>query len=301
VVLDLNALVTEAGKMLRRLIGEDITFATALDPDLAPVKADAGQIDQILMNLVVNARDAMPQGGNVTIETRNVELDASCIRGRGDLQPGQYVLLAITDTGCGMDAATVAQIFEPFFTTKREAQGTGLGLATVYGIVTQSGGHIEVYSEVGRGTAFKVYLPRADQGARDRRSSAAAAPVPGGTETVLLAEDEAGVRDLARMALQSSGYTVLEAGRGDEALRVAHEQRGPIHLLVTDVVMPGLGGRQVAEALTALRPELKVLFLSGYPDDAVVRHGVLGPGMAFLQKPFTPGTLARKVREVLDG
>jgi PAS domain S-box-containing protein len=298
-VLDLNLLVRESEKMLRRLIGEDIDLASALAADLGPVRADPGQFEQILLNLVVNARDAMPTGGQLTLETQNVDLDGSYAERHPGVSPGPYVLLAVTDTGCGMNEAVRARVFEPFFTTKAEV-GTGLGLATVFGIVQQSGGHIEVYSEPGRGSTFKVYLPRLPATAAAAAPTGAAAPVPAGTETVLVAEDEERVRALARVALQSYGFTVLEARDSREAVALAQHHNGPIHLLMTDVVMPKVSGRQLAEQLAALRPGLKVLFMSGYTDDAVFRHGVLEAGTAFLQKPFTPTALARKVREVLD-
>jgi two-component system, cell cycle sensor histidine kinase and response regulator CckA len=299
VLLDLNVLVAELGKLLRRVIGEDITLTTTLAPDLARVKADPGQMEQILMNLMVNARDAMPQGGSLTVETRNVELDATYAARQPEIQPGRYVLLAVSDTGVGMSEEVKARIFEPFFTTKPVGKGTGLGLSTVYGIVKQSGGQIEVYSEPGHGTAFKVYLPRA-AGTTSAAPTGAAVQTPRGAETVLLAEDENSVREITRLVLQSQGYTVLDAGDGGKALELCRSHPGPIHLLATDVVMPQMSGRQLAEAVAGLRPGVRILYLSGYADDAVVRHGVLETGVAFLQKPFTPLTLARKVREVLD-
>jgi two-component system cell cycle sensor histidine kinase/response regulator CckA len=298
-VLDLNAVVAEMGRMLRRLIGEDVELATDLQPGLGRVSADPTQVEQVVMNLVVNARDAMPRGGKLTIETRDVELDAAYAATRPDVAPGPYVLLAVCDTGTGMTGAVMAHIFEPFFTTKEVGKGTGLGLAAVHGIVKQSGGHVAVYSEPGLGTTFKVYLPRVGP-APAREERPAALPLPRGRETVLLVEDEEALRGLSRRILESCGYTVLEAGIGADALRVAEEHAGPIELLVTDVVMPGMGGRELSERLTAARPGLRALYVSGYTDDAIVRHGVLAAESAFLQKPFTPAALARKVREVLD-
>jgi two-component system, cell cycle sensor histidine kinase and response regulator CckA len=256
-------------------------------------------MQQVVMNIVVNARDAMPKGGKLLIETGNTALDDSYAALHPEVQPGPYAMLSISDTGTGMDEATRVHIFEPFFTTKGE-HGTGLGLATVYAFVKQSGGHIGVYSEPGVGTTFKVYLPRAEQ----TEASGLARPAPAiphrGSETVLLVEDEEGVRMLARLILIDNGYTVLEAKNGGDALLRCQQYTGPIHLLVTDVVMPHMSGRQLAERLAPLRPEMKVLFLSGYTGEAILHHGILDPNVAFLQKPFTPDALARKVREVLD-
>jgi two-component system cell cycle sensor histidine kinase/response regulator CckA len=299
-VLDLNAAVKDTQKMLRRLIGEDIRLTSVLDPALGRVKADPGQIEQIIMNLVVNARDAMPQGGKVTLETRNVELDETYAQAHQEVKPGRYVMLATTDTGSGMTEEVKARIFEPFFTTKEKAKGTGLGLATVYGIVKQSGGFIYVYSEPGAGTVFKVYFPLVTESLTSVASPSAGAKAATGTETLLLVEDEEGVRMLTRQVLQSYGYKVLDACDGAQAIRSAQQHQGPIDLVVSDVVMPGMGGRQLTERLAALRPAIKVLYLSGYTDDAVVRHGVLTAQTHFLQKPFTPAALANKVREVLD-
>jgi PAS domain S-box-containing protein len=299
-VLNLNALVRDMEGMLRRLLGEDIDLATAIAPDLGAVKADRGHIEQVIMNLAVNARDAMPKGGKLTIELRNVELDEDYVRSHPEAHAGPHVSLAVSDTGVGMDKATAARVFEPFFTTKGNS-GTGLGLATVYGAVRQSGGHVTVYSEPGLGTTFRAYLPRVfEDEAAASQTVPSLATLPRGTETILLAEDEPGVRSLARQVLESCGYRVLEAGDGDEALRVAGGWSQPIALLVTDVVMPRLGGREASEQLRASHPETRVLFLSGYTDDAVVRHGVLEAEVQFLQKPFTPAALAHKVRHVLD-
>jgi PAS domain S-box-containing protein len=300
-VVSLNVVVSDLRKMLQRVIGEDVNFATVLASDLAAVKADVGQLEQVLMNLAVNARDAMPVGGKLTIETTNVELDTDYTRMHHASAAGHFVMLAVTDTGTGMDEATQAKIFEPFFTTKGQGKGTGLGLATVYGIVKQSGGFIWVYSEVGHGTSFKIYLPRVAEAADTLRAGAPAAPaVPRGSETVLVVEDAPAVRAVARHVLERQGYTVLEAAGGDAALQLAAAHAGPIHLLLTDVVMPGLSGRQVAEKLAIRRPEMRVLYASGYTDDSIVRHGILEEGIAYLQKPFTPESLARKVRAVLD-
>ena len=298
-VVSLNAVVESLQKILRRVLGEDVELAATPGPDLGAVRADVGQLEQVLMNLAVNARDAMPTGGKLTIETGNVEHDPAFARGHGAVAVRQFVMLAVTDTGVGMDEATKARIFEPFFTTKEPGKGTGLGLATVYGIVQQSGGFIWVYSEPGHGTTFKIYLPRVDAPA-EGVAVTAVAPVGRGTETVLLAEDAAAVRAVARQVLERQGYTVLEAPDGELALHLAQRHSGPIHLLLTDVVMPGMSGRQLADRLAPARPDMKVLYASGYTDDSVVRHGVLEEGTAYLQKPFTPESLARKVRDVLD-
>lgn len=297
--LDLQATVADVEKMLRRIIGEDVQLAIASEPDLGTVLADPGQVEQVLLNLVVNARDAMPTGGRLSIDVRNAELDEAYARAHPDVRPGRYVVVAVTDTGCGMSAETVARIFEPFFTTKGE-RGTGLGLATVHGIVKQSGGHVAVYSEVGLGSTFRVYFPRVEHPRDALRARAAPAAVPRGSETVLLAEDEDAVRALTRHILRGCGYTVLDARDGADALRVAAEYRGKIDLLVSDVVMPGLSGRALAARLAETRPGLKVVFLSGYTDDAVVHHGIRETEVAFVQKPFTGAALAQKVREVLD-
>ncbi len=299
-VLDLNALVAGTEKMLRHTIGEDIHLGTALDPALARVTADPGQIEQIILNLAVNARDAMPQGGKLTIETANVELDESYTRAHPTISPGSYVMLAVSDTGCGMTPEVMNRVFEPFFTTKGPGKGTGLGLATVYGIVQQSGGHIGLYSEPGHGTSFKVYLPMTEAEASSRRSRQDTRGLPIGSETVLLVEDDESVRALSRSVLAMSGYTVLEANGAAAALRICEQHTGSIQIVVTDVVMPETGGRILVERLGAMRPAIKALYVSGYTDDTVLRHGVLEEGTHFLQKPFTPAALANKVREVLD-
>jgi len=286
--------------MFMRLVGEDIDLVTVLDPALGKVKTDLGQMEQVLMNLVVNARDAMPQGGKITIETANVVLDETYCRSHADVKPGRYILLALSDNGCGMDERTKARIFEPFFTTKEPGKGTGLGLAMIHGFIKQSGGHVSVYSETGVGSTFKIYLPEVEAGHSLAKMPTGIEKMADGDETILLVEDEAGVRALTRHVLQTCGYTVLEAAYGVEAIRLAEKHAGSIDLLITDVVMPGMGGRLVAERVMALKPGIKVLYLSGYTDDAVVRHGVLQAETAFLQKPFTPSSLAVKVRKVLD-
>ena len=300
-VVNLGDVVYGVEKMLRRVIGEDVDLVTVLGADAGAVKADVGQLEQVLMNLAVNARDAMPTGGKLTIETANVEHDPDYAREQEAAPVSRFVMLAVSDTGTGMDEATKARIFEPFFTTKELGKGTGLGLATVYGIVRQSGGFIWVYSEPGLGTTFKIYLPQVDAAAQAGTATTAPGPSRQGTETVLLVEDAAAVRSVIHEALARQGYTVLEAPNGGEALAIAARHPGPIHLLLTDVVMPGLSGRQLADQLARGRPDTKVLYTSGYTNDAVVRHGVLESGIAYLQKPFTLDGLARKVREVLDG
>jgi CheY-like chemotaxis protein len=298
-VLDVNAVVTGLAPMLRRLIGENLEFAVVPAPELGPVKADPSQLEQVILNLAVNARDAMPQGGTLTIETANVELDETYARRHPGANAGRFVMLAVSDTGHGMDAAVKARIFEPFFTTKDPGKGTGLGLATVFGIVKQSGGSIGVYSEPGHGTTFKVYLPRVDE-AVDQTATAAAPTLARGSETILLVEDDDEVRALARETLDGHGYTVIPAAAPAEALRLAGSHSGPIHLLVTDVVLPQFSGRGLAERLAPEHRDLRVLYMSGYTDDSIVRQGMLEEGTAFLQKPFTPYTLLLKVREVLN-
>src|SRR5213083_2866781 len=286
--------------MLKRLIHEHVNLVVSLTPGVGLIMMDPTQLEQILVNLVVNAADAMPRGGKLTIETGEVMLDEHYQQRHRSVPPGDYVMLAVSDTGTGMDEATRRRIFEPFFTTKGVGKGTGLGLATAYGIVKQSGGFIWVYSEPGHGATFKIYLPRVDAPVE---SAAPPAPVerpPRGSETVLLAEDEPAVRAIARQALERQGYTVLAAPSGADALALAAQHGATIHLLLTDVVMPGMSGRDLADRLTAQRPGIRVLYISGYTDNAIVRHGMLEPGLAYLQKPFRPDALVRKVREVLD-
>jgi CheY-like chemotaxis protein len=302
VALDLNQSAAGVEKMLRRILGEDIDLVQTLAPDLGLTLADPGQIEQVLMNLVVNARDAMPEGGRLTIETSNVEIDEEYAARHVAVRPGPYVQLAVTDTGCGMDQQTKARLFEPFFTTKEKGKGTGLGLSTVYGIVKQSGGNIWVYSELGQGTTFKIYLPQ------ELSATTATTTRPPtilrrstGTETILVAEDEESLRKVARRTLDAAGYTVLTAADGDEALLTSAQHAGDIHLLLTDVVMPRMSGRTLAQELSKTRPALKILYMSGYTDNSIVHHGVLDAGTHFLGKPFTAADLARKVREVLDG
>jgi len=299
-VLNPNDVVANLDKLLRRLLGEDVELRAVLASDLQTVKADPSQLEQVLLNLAVNARDAMPNGGKLTIETQNVELDQEYARGHLSAQPGPYVMLAVSDTGVGMDAATQARIFEPFFTTKEKGKGTGLGLATVYGIVKQSGGWIWVYSEPGHGTTFKVYLPRVGEAAAPAAPSLTPPASLRGSETILVVEDDEMIRNLVQKVLRANGYTVLVAANGGDAERVSGQHEGPIHLLMTDVVLPGLNGREVARRVVAARAGIRVLYLSGYTDDAIVHHGVLESGVEFLQKPFTPAVLGRKVREVLD-
>src|SRR6266576_358912 len=298
-VLDLNVVVAEMDKMLRRLIGEHIALAAVLAPDLGRVRADPNQIEQVIVNLAVNARDAMPEGGKLTIETANAELDEAFAQAHLGAVPGSYAMVAVTDSGAGMDATVRAHLFEPFFTTKEVGKGTGLGLATVYGIVKQSDGYISVYSEPGRGSSFKVYLPRIQTPQETTAASSRDRPERG-TETVLVVEDEAAVLLLSRRALEAQGYVVLAASDPTDAMRVLERHGGTIHLLLTDVVMPGFSGQELADRIAARRPGMRVLYMSGYPGDAVVQHGSLPVGSAFLQKPFSPDGLARKVRDVLD-
>jgi len=301
-VLDVNHVIAGTEKMLRRLLGADVTLTILPAHGAWSIKADPGQLEQILMNLAVNARDAMPRGGKLLIETKNVELDEEYAELHHDVAPGPYVMLAVTDTGVGMDKETQARVFEPFFTTKAKGKGTGLGLSTVFGIVKQLGGHIWLYSEPDKGTTFKIYLPRAAETAPvTARSSVTVPPVPSrGHETILLVEDDDQVRGVAVGILRRQGYRVLEAPNAGEALMICEDHSARIHLLLTDVILPRVSGRQLAERLSAMRPDMKVLFMSGYTDDSVLQHGILESHVAFLQKPLTPDALTRKVREVLD-
>ena len=298
-VLNLNTVVAETQKILRRLIGEDIEVVTDLKPNLALVKADQGQLEQIIINLAVNARDAMPDGGKLTIETANLDLDEFYARQHVPLMPGPFVMLTITDTGTGMDAETQLHVFEPFFTTKGLGKGTGLGLATVYGFVKQSGGYVWVYSELGQGTTFKIYLPQVQGEAEKERRSIGPDKLVKGTETILLVEDEESLRELTRDLLLQSGYAVLEASDGLEALAIAQQHKGSIHLVLTDVVMPRMGGLALAKQLGILQPEVKVLYMSGYSGYSAASQGLANSELELLQKPFTRNTLTRKVREML--
>jgi two-component system cell cycle sensor histidine kinase/response regulator CckA len=299
-VLDLNALIRESTKMLKRVLGEDIELVTVLEPHLARVNADPGQIDQVIVNLAVNARDAMPQGGRLTIETQNVVIGEHDAQKHASLQPGDYVMMAISNSGHAIDPGILPHIFEPFFTTKERGEGTGLGLSMVYGIVKQSGGWIWVYSEPGHGTSFKIYLPRVDKPVPSAEEKHVDIESQRGNETVLVVEDEESVRKLTCQALRTYGYHVIEAASGGEALLACERRAQPIPLLITDVVMPQTSGPELAARLRQLRPEMRVLYTSGYTDDAVVRHGLLDQTVSFLQKPFSPGALARMVREILD-
>ncbi len=299
-VLDLNTILRDLEKMLRRIIGEDIELVTLLASDLGKVEADPGQIEQILLNLAVNARDAMPSGGKLTIETTNIELDKTYARSHVAVKPGRYLMVSVSDTGVGMTPEVRERVFEPFFTTKERGKGTGLGLSTVYGIVKQSGGNIWVYSEPGYGTTFKIYLPLVDESVKQARESKLVEELPRGNETVLVVEDEEKVLKLVLQILQVQGYKVLEAPRGGDALLISKQHEGPIHLMVTDVVMPEMNGQELAKRLAPFRPEMKVLYMSAYPDNTVIHHGVLEKGVNFIQKPFTVAGLASKVRQVLD-
>jgi PAS domain S-box-containing protein len=299
-LVEVNSVVASAGGILKRLIGEDIELTTVLAEENPIVKIDRSQLEQVIVNLAVNARDAMPSGGKLTIETQTVDVDEAYASTHWSTTPGRYVVLAVTDTGLGMDENTQARIFEPFYTTKEAGKGTGLGLAMVYGIVKQSGGFIWLYTELGSGTSFKIYLPLVDDAAQLDGPRLILAEPAGGTETVLLVEDSAAVRSIARNILERHGYTVLEAPNGKAALDIGRKRTRLIHLLLTDVVMPEISGRQLAEEFSAIRPDAKIIFMSGYTDDAIVRHGVVSEGVDYLQKPFSPDTLLRKVRQVLD-
>jgi CheY-like chemotaxis protein len=298
-VLDLNVVVAGMDRMLRRLIGEDGDLVVVEAKRLGATRADPGQLEQVILNLVVNARDAMPNGGRLMIETANIRL-AEGLPGTGiDAPAGEYVMLAVGDTGVGMDPEVQAHLFEPFFTTKGPGKGTGLGLATVYGIVKQSGGYVGVESELGRGSVFRIYLPRVDE-SPEALEPTMGGRAPRGSETVLVVEDDDALRELAREILEMHGYTVIDARHPGEALLIVERRTGRIDLLVTDVVMPEMSGRELAERLSAVRPLLKVLYMSGYTDDAIVHHGVLDAGITLIQKPFAPDAFAGKVREVLD-
>jgi len=299
-VLDINALVIDFDKMLRRMVTEDIELVNSLAPRIGKIKADPGQIEQVIMNLVVNSRDAMPNGGKLIVETANVDLDETYCRSHSSARPGPHVMLAVSDTGMGMDAKTQARIFEPFFTTKEEGKGTGLGLATVYGIVKQSEAHIWVYSELGKGTTFKIYFPRVDGPAHTVETDRDTVKALHGSETILVAEDSEPLRELTCALLETNGYTVLAARNAAQAIEIAERGDRPIHILLTDVIMPGMNGRELARRLAAGRPEMKVLFMSGYTSDAIVNHGVLEPGIFLIEKPFSQDALMRKVRDVLD-
>ncbi|HTP89661.1 MAG TPA: response regulator [Candidatus Acidoferrales bacterium] len=299
-LVDVNAAVKRLGSMLRRIVREDIRLVITLEPALAPVLADEGQLDQVVMNLVVNARDAISAGGQITIETASFYADETYAQAHPDTRAGDYVVIAISDTGVGMDEATKSRLFEPFFTTKPVHKGTGLGLSTVYGIVRQSGGWIWVYSEPGKGSTFKVYLPRAEPRSSDAQLELVQPDLQKGTETVLLVEDEPALLKLAASSLENCGYTILKASNGPAAIEIAAKHPGPIHLLLTDVIMPGMNGRELSNCLAPVRPEMRVLYMSGYTDDVIGSAGTLDSHVAYLQKPFSPNDLARRVREVLS-
>jgi PAS domain S-box-containing protein len=299
-VLNMNVVVGSYSKMLGRVLGEDIELVTVMEPNVANVKADEGQLEQVLMNLSVNARDAMPDGGKLTIETRNVILDESYSQGHIEVAPGSYVVLEVSDTGCGMDSTTQSQIFEPFFTTKEAGRGTGLGLSIVYGIIKQSGGSIWVYSEVGKGTTFKIYLPRNNEQVEQRDAAVNHTPVSKGSEAVLVAEDDPVVRKLTCTILQSAGYKVFEAENGRDALEAFQRHKGQIAIIISDLVMPEFGGLALIEKIKEIEPAIRVLYTSGYSDEVIVRHGYVGTGIPFIQKPFGASDLLRKIREILD-
>jgi len=299
-VLDLNTVLRDLEKMLRRVIGEDIELITLLAEDLGRARADVGQIEQVIMNLAVNAKDAMPSGGKLTIETANAELDESYARSHLDVKHGPYVMFSVSDTGVGMSPEVKERIFEPFFTTKEKGKGTGLGLSTTYGIVKQSGGHIWVYVEQGKGTTFKIYLPRVNEPLEEIRKKVSKEELPRGDETILIVEDEEEVRKLAGKILERQGYRILETFNGNDALVACERHQSPIHLMLADIVMPGMSGSELGKLLKPLYPDIKTLYMSGYTDNAIVRHGVLEKGVNYIQKPFTMEGLAKKVREVLD-
>jgi len=301
-VLDLNALLKDLDKMLHRVIGEDIKLTYLLSDEIGKIRVDPGQMEQVILNLAVNARDAMPSGGKLTIETSNAELDEAYAHTHIGSKPGRYVMLSVSDTGVGMTPEIRERAFDPFFTTKEKGKGTGLGLSTCYGIVKQSGGNIWAYSEPGRGTTFKIYFPKADESLKEAKEEEdKTVEILKGTETILVVEDEIEVRKLVAEILKGQGYRVIEASNGEEAIKATQKNSGKkIHLLLTDVVMPGMSGRELAEMLAPHHPGLKILYMSGYTDNAIVNHGVLEEGVNYIQKPFTLDALARKVREVLD-
>ncbi len=299
-VLNLNSTMTRMEPMLRRVIGEDLDFVMVPERNLGLVKVDVGSIEQVIMNLALNARDAMPKGGKLTIETLNVTLGEDYAESHADVKPGEYVMLAVTDAGAGMPEDVRARIFEPFFTTKPIGQGTGLGLAMSHGIVKQAGGHIAVYSEVGRGSTFKIYLPLSQEGLEATKIEPAAAPMKGGTETILYVEDEPLLRDIARRSLSDLGYTVVDAANGQEAMERLSSLNGPIHLLITDVVMPKMSGTELAKKMIQRYPGIKVLYSSGYTENAIVHQGILHESVNFIQKPYAPSALAERIRSILD-
>lgn len=299
-VIDLNAVISDLNRMLRRLLGEDVELVTQLDSSMGRVKADPGQIQQVIINLAVNARDAMPRGGKLIIETANIEMSDQDVQNKPELSPGPYAMITVSDNGTGMDESIIEKIFEPFFTTKETGKGTGLGLATVYGIVAQSEGHIQVHSQLGRGSTFNIYLPRIDAEVERVAEAPVSQSEYSGTETILLVEDDEIVRRMAQMILGRNGYNVLVATNGGEALLICEQYEETIDLMLTDVVMPRMSGRVLAERLLSLRPEMNVLYMSGYSEDAIAHHGVLDEGINFIEKPFTPDTLARRTRQLLD-
>lgn len=299
-MLDLNTVVQKIEPLLQRLIGDDVQIQSKLDPKIGRVKADPGQLEQVIMNLAINARDAMPNGGKLFLETSNIDADEAYVKQHSTVTPGPYVMLSVSDTGAGMDSSMLDRIFEPFFTTKERGKGTGLGLSTVYGIVKQSGGYIWVYSELGMGTVFKIYLPRTAESAAASVAPGIEARVARGCETVLVVEDQALLRKVVVSMLEQDGYRVLSAQDPQEGLELARAHKGAIDLLISDVIMPGMNGRAFAEQLNLTRPGTKVLFVSGYTENIGSHHGQLEVGSGFLQKPFTYESLGRKVREILD-